>query len=172
MGLVYVKKDIDAARSDLVRFIREGLSSAKDLHMRDGKVESQVQYFFSRRPSGPLVSKLYDIVLAHAVQSEASGPGSFTECLRLVVEGLVVGGTAFRQKVLDRATAATSQARFAQESDVGDLVDSHCYSPTLTAALRRALETAGFRGRIAIERTDADVLSVERTAGYSFEAAV
>lgn len=170
MEPVYVGHQIDVAKANVKNFITGGLQKVDRLYLRSSNVESPAQYFFSHRPIDTLESKLYELVLNHATISEQMGPQSFLRCLESIAGGLgKVSLAEFTSTIKRSIDDAVDHSRSAYRSDVSTFIGAACHDSTVSEALLQAIDVAGFRGRIALERTESSTLSVEKVSGYTFD---
>ena len=112
---------------------------------------------------------MYDVILSHAATSERIGPGSFVQCIESIVDGLKMDRIFFEDRSKKDVEKCISLSRYATYQDVEKFLKLNCHDEILTQALSRAIEEAGFGGRIILEQTSSQIVSVERVKGYTFD---
>ena len=137
-------------------------------------VRSKLQAIFSNfASSSQLERAIHEIIMEHAVAAEKMGPGGFEGCLRIVLSELSKFALGHVQQdhtgLLQRIEKFGGRPALARDLDV--LIDSSVEnaSPVVKMLLKRALELAGFGGRVIVERASCAEHSVELVLGYTFE---
>ena len=101
--------------------------------------------------------------MTHALRAEKLGPGGFDRCIELILERL--NGHRGQSRVV------YPSSQMASTVDVERIISVHALHAgmLITAMLQQALALAGYGGRIIIEKTHAQMPSVELVRGYTFD---
>lgn len=133
-------------------------------------IVSRVQTAFNATFKDPRDQAIASIIIEYAMKSESLGPGTFLDVLKGVTEGVSEScygphgndchgslvGNSVGSRVASREDMVAIMAKFCSDSQVRDV-------------LSEALVLAGFGGRIAVERSHSQVISVELVRGYTFD---
>lgn len=136
-------------------------------------VHTRLQSMFNDRPNDPIDRVVHEIIMTHAVMAEKMGPGGFDACVKLVLQDLrliLAGGRPpARNDVLTRLEIVGG--RPPTIIDLERLIDACVIdAPTrIQAMVRRAIELAGYGGRIIVERSASIDASIELVCGYTFD---
>lgn len=120
------------------------------------RIEMVQQHVMARRPTDPLDSRIFDIIVSHALESERLGPGGFVIFLRDLTGDIDIRNVG-------------DEARDPTWDDVEAIIRSVSDRPQVTDVIIEAISMAGFKGRIVIEGTPCDTWSVEASSGYTFD---
>jgi hypothetical protein len=159
---------VDIAKA--LKQIRKNLASAHRVDSAlvevKGKptVHTRMQVVFNTKHLGVTERACHEILMTHALRAEKLGPGGFDRCLALVLDKLGAPGGSHLGLVMPQAHPASAV-------DVDRIVQVHTKRacPRTAAMLRRALDLAGFGGRIIVEKTHSPTASVELVRGYTFD---
>lgn len=157
-----------------VRRIASGLRSVVSTDAQrfvtavDGRptIHTRMQSLFNLKFRNELDRSFYEMVMMHAAAAEKLGPGGFNRCLELLLEKL-----DGHEGVVQPQKNGHPLPRHAMTSDVTRTVSRYSLQggELTSAILSRALQLAGFGGRIIVEKTTSIVPSVELIRGYTFE---
>lgn len=147
------------ARLVAMKDVRAALVREKDRLL----VHSHMQVVFNSKMSSEFDRSVHETIMTHALHAEKLGPGGFDRTVDLVLEKLGA------LEVPPRPTQL--EPRSATAADVRSLVNAHASRAGVrtTKMLERALELAGYGGRIIIEKTHSLTPSVELVRGYTFD---
>lgn len=127
-----------------------------------------VQLLFKSKFDDPLISCMVEQVLNHAIVAERLSPGAFLGTLRAVQNNLseyLKGNLLENNSIYSCVTS-----KHGSSADLEDLVfyPAANTEPIVCDVVRTALDLAGFAGRIMVEKTHAQRVSVELCSGYCF----
>lgn len=134
---------------------------------------TRIQAAMRHRSTDPLERRICEVILTSCVNAERVSPGGFSLCMSMIsaaVRDDLLGKPVIDHELLAREAAADgSQA--ATLSSVHDAINRHTQAAPrrIKAMLTRALDLAGFGGRIVVEKTHSVTPSVELIRGYTFE---
>jgi chaperonin GroEL (HSP60 family) len=144
------------------------------VHSTNTSVRTRLQAIFTDRPfSSQLDRSLHEIIMEHAVAAEKMGPGGFDACLRLIIHDIDKIGLAPYKRdashLLKRIES--SGGRRPNERDIEQLIEfsAEGADSIIRQMINRAVRTAGFGGRIIVERSLGTVPSIELMSGYTFQ---
>jgi hypothetical protein len=106
---------------------------------------------------------LYNVIIDHCVKAEKAGPGAFLQVIQLVLKGLQ-GRNEEKVAISDLQKASFRPTW----SELQDYISSVLDDELLSSVITEAIDLAGLEGRIFIDRTWGDVMSVEKVNGYNF----
>lgn len=151
---------------DLLENLRDG--NACVYAHKSGINHSQIKHFFDTRLT-PELAPLFEIVLTHCLSSETSSAGSFTECVSNIIVFLkhsMCGTPPFKNTVTLMTSSGFGQ--YPKLEDIDRMLPSG--SRVISSIIKDALDLAGFNGKIVVEKTHSETVSVEYVLGYSFSA--
>ncbi len=142
--------------------VRQALVRVKDRPL----VHTRMQVVFNTKHPEEFDRAIHEALMTHALRAEKLGPGGFDRTIELVLEKLgALEGRRLRpqpKELLPRAATAADVQRIVQ-------VHTSRAGARTTAMLQRALELAGYGGRVIIEKTPSATPSVELVRGYTFD---
>lgn len=166
-NLIYLKRDIDVALTNLMHQVELMLSARSEYILTEDDLNVSINLplksLFNLRFEHPLERTLYEVIVHHCILAEKMCPGCFLLAMRKIVSFI------HGNKIPEQMTSISS--RIATLSDIERLVFNVVdkSDKSLGNMLRSATTLAGFGGRIILEKTDACVSSVELLSGYVFE---
>lgn len=128
--------------------------------------QTRLQLFYNLKWSNRVQSRVWEIVLTHAVAAEKLGPGAFDPTLRSIIENLECHLKGQQPSFILNNSCVTS--RHSSETDLKRLITTYDVNSLTRSMLHTALHLAGYGGRIVVEKTHAQVSSVELVNGYNF----
>lgn len=152
---VFLKKEITAA----IEQIKESLAQEVDLDVileseKDSPaIKTMVQGILKKRNDG-LTNSILEIILSNALEAEKISPGGLKQTIK----------NFLNYKDL---TAASRQPTL---KEIKDLIFSVCSDDQLSEIVLEALTTAGFGGRVALEKSPTNVTYIELKESYEFDA--
>lgn len=133
------------------------------------KHKKLIQLFHTIKFNDATTSTLYEVILTHSLKSEMLAPGSFLDCIRLTLVSLhnmlVVTSDLIIQKKSD--VSSGSQGRVIDGRYITKLIDG-VSDKKLSSLIKVSLDLAGFSGKIMIEKSPVNKISVEKIHGYNF----
>lgn len=161
--------------SDVKESLRRITTRLNDVQRRDGNkfvvsvsgrpaIHTKIQSLFNLKFNSEIDRSLYELMMTHATAAEKLGPGGFNRSLELLLEKLDDNECGNQHAKNERPRVATS-------NDVTLIVEKYASRGGVrtSSMVRRAIELAGFGGRIIIEKTSSSMPSVELVRGYTFE---
>jgi hypothetical protein len=129
-------------------------------------VLTRMQVVFNAKHQVTFDRAIHETVMTHALRAEKLGPGGFDRCIELVLEKLGAPGGSLSGLCVPQLVSQGASAM-----DVEKIVRVHTSRARARtgAMLQRALELAGYGGRIIIEKTHSTTPSVELVRGYTFD---
>lgn len=132
---------------------------------------TQLQSIFNLKFSTKLEQSIHEIIVKHAYAAEKLGPGGFTACLEIISRKIASQnlGLQYHEGTVNFKGIVERLADGPTMTDVEAILDEYLgCDDSSKAMLFRALEFAGFGGRIIVEKTRSKS-SVELVRGYTFE---
>lgn len=144
-----------ATKRSLVKLERDGL-----------RLQTRLQVLFGLKFESASERLIYESIMTHALSAEKLGPGGFDICIEKL---LAAYDTESGLDTLKASLKAFQELG----TTIPTLADVHScvlsrLSPKLATLTIQALELAGFGGKIIIEKSRTDVISVERVSGYTY----
>lgn len=176
MQQVYHRGDVEAALSRVVARIAQLRENVKDrvLIARPGGlvVHTRLQVIFGLRFDDLIEQSIHEIIVTHAHAAEVLGPGGFDLCIERLLEKIASfnGRCTFARTGELICDIVGAGAKAPVGSDLVWVLREHMASsnPRTQSMLERALQLAGFAGRIIVERARSRP-SVELVRGYTFD---
>lgn len=173
MREVFSQLEVDAALRRVVSVLSDANERIKlsALARSAGSVvlHTPMQVLFNFKFSSPVDRAVYEIIVNHAISAEQLGPGGFDRCIGLLV-GKLCGPTIISDERKTKGGRCVVPMA-ATAIDVNRIVSVYASRASVmtSAMLTRAIELAGFAGRIIVEKTKSNVPSVELVRGYTFD---
>ncbi len=134
-------------------------------------LHSRIQFFFNYKFNNDLERRLYEIIVTHATQAEKMGPGAFDRCIRMTLEYLEQYIKGFHGSINEKIDMKSIMVgRHPKRGDLQKIIEDYTSSGDMSRDLiTEAIKLAGFGGRIMIEKTNANIHSIELSRGYTFD---
>jgi len=128
---------------------------------------TRMQTFFKLKFNNELDRTIHELIMVHAVQAEKLGPGGFNRCIELLSE--YFSATKQGNHCLINRTYDASP-RVADANDIDKIITMYADPAGVrtSSMIKKAIELAGFAGKIIVEKTTSIVPSVELVRGYTF----
>lgn len=122
-------------------------------------LHTRLQAIFNIKHSQRLSRTLHELIVTHALDAERTAPLSFDPCIHTVVSSIL--NTGWKDRELGDVFPARSR-------DIENVIERCTHGDvTVCEMLRRAINIAGFNGKIIVERA-LNAPHVELRAGYTF----
>jgi len=169
---IYNKESISKEFFDLIQSLKDQLSSIKEdiLVLKDDNISLQTKYqfIFSYRAKNKIQKSLLEILINYALLSEKLTPGTFDRVIQNVAEHC--RNFEHKNGLANLQTNFQMVCRPPQKEDITKWViqpmksrDRMCGS-----LFESAISLAGFGGKIFVEKSSAQVNSIELVSGFSF----
>lgn len=176
--VVHPHADIDRAIARVAARLALIRRDVKDrvLVSRAGGVaaHTRLQTIFNLKFADPVEQAIQEIVITHAYAAERLGPGGFDACIERLLEKLdaVRGSANGPVTPIKTSDIVGDGSQAPTRSDVAWVLDEHlsAVDGRTRAMLLRAIDLAGFAGRIIVDRARSRP-SVELVRGYTFDLA-
>jgi hypothetical protein len=168
---IYSKQQIHEAVSSIKQLLNNvdndsqiiSLLSEGDKHM----IRSGFYSLLGFKVNHKLEEILFSLILEHALLSERLGPGSFLPCIRACIEGILtydlMNPTNNESHIINTCSSMPS------ESELEDIVISHCSDEYTKTLVRDAINLAGFLGKITVEKSKNENTIIELKNGFNFQ---
>lgn len=137
-------------------------------------VHTRLQAIFNLKFDDRVEQAIHEIVVTHAHSAERLGPGGFDACIERVLEkfDVTAGSNTNPAALVKMSDIVGGGASVPVRSDVDWVLAEHLAGADerTQVMLHRALDLAGFAGRIAVDKARARP-SVELVRGYTFDLA-
>ena len=139
------------------------ISSEKD----HPQASTRMQAFFKLKFINELDRMFHELIMVHAIAAEKLGPGGFNRCIELLLEYFSAskqGNHCSNNRTYD------ASPRVVSKNDIDNIIMMYADSAgdRTSSMVKRAIELAGFAGRIIVEKTTSTIPSVELVRGYTF----
>lgn len=137
------------------------------------KVHTRLQLVFNLKFKDVVEQSIFELILSHALEAERMGPGGFDSCIQSLLVMLSPSSNGnlgnFSEKTIKGILWAG--ASLGNTSDLGRVIEtnSNLMSIEDVIMIRRAIELAGYGGRIIVEKSGTSRKSVELIRGYTFD---
>jgi hypothetical protein len=154
------RKDIERSLDVLRQRLRLCTSLNTIIDTRAGHLQalSKAQAIFSDRPSDPCEAALHQVIMSHAARAERAAPGGFDACIE---------ATLTPRPAIAHMNVFLS-GRHPSQHDIDVVLDWACRDDTTRRVLVRAVQLAGFGGKVIIERAQGSMTTVEVIDGHAF----
>lgn len=168
---VFTSSEIRDAVRLLAKKLKLLISSTSSAVLTTAKsgllIQTRYQLLFGFKCSSQLESRIFEMILNHALSAEKIGPGSFDKTLELFLD------------LFEKSDAESNISFFpcdlgAIPATFSDIVSvtKEFFDSSKEEALHiflEAIELAGFGGKIFVEKTHAAIPSIELNCGFSFD---
>jgi hypothetical protein len=169
---IYNKENIDTEFKDLLQNLKPGLRNIQEeiLVLKDEtlSIQTRFQFIFSFKAKNKIQKSLLEMMINYALLSEKTIPGTFDRVIQNIAENY----RKLDHKIgLDNyPTSSQMVCRPPVKEDISKWVISPLKSKDrLCGSLfESAISLAGFGGKIFVEKSSAQVNSIELVSGYSF----
>ena len=173
---VYNRIQITAVINDVLNklhyVIDNELKFSLNVEKNNVIINTKLQTLFNLRFMNDLHKRMYEIILNHAVSAEKLCPGSFDECIRLLLDysNRCGDGNPGLLKKVNLSDTSSDTNKSCQLNDMSRIVSTYCGDNKLTSEIvLRAIELSGFGGKIIIENSSSSTPSIELNEGYAFD---
>ena len=169
---IYNKESIDKEFQSLIAGVRPGLQNISEeiLVMKDDllSIQTRFQFIFSYKTKNKIQKSLLEMMINYALLSEKTVPGTFD----IVIQNIAENYRKFDHKngLIKSETSSEMVCRPPQKEDIS----KHVVNPmklrdrVCGSIFESAISLAGFGGKIFVERSSAQVNSIELVSGFSF----
>ena len=165
MTNVYQMSEIESSLVDIIEnidIVRKASHHDFFLRINQSKIESVslIQTFFAIKFHNELTQKIYEMMLAHATYAEKISSGGFLLCLNRICDYYVA----------DKKSVSMIESLNPDKSTLLAIIDdfSKNVSHEIKSSIKTAINYAGLSGKIVVERSQSEFLSVELKRGYTF----
>jgi chaperonin GroEL (HSP60 family) len=110
---------------------------------------------------------IFEIIASHGLKAELVGPKGMYEYINLCLKKINFNQS---KKLTNQESNITNTSHAPEISDVSIVIDKYTNDSSITASsiAKKAIELAGFAGKIVLEKTKSSTPSVELVRGYTF----
>lgn len=165
---IYFSRDVEVTTRHICEKILneiQGMNNVLRFKNDKSSLIGGLQHSFSYKPNNSIEKCIFELILAYAIKAEKTSPGSlekfFAHLCDLISGNHTRGKLSPQHTVVFRATA-NDLNKFVWEPL--KIIDSK-----LCSMLIEALDLVGFGGKIIVEKSTADMDSIELIKGYTFD---
>jgi len=120
--------------------------------------QTNLQHIFNFKFKSELDRVIFQTIIAYASKAEQFAPMGFVRTIERLSKMI-------NDQQIETKTTLSNKAK---KSDIIDIVKRVSNSTFITDLALRAIELAGHYGKVLVEKTQSDVMSVELVRGYTF----
>jgi chaperonin GroEL (HSP60 family) len=161
---VYLKSDVASATSEVLNQLCFLAKTAQDSILKTDKnkvlVKTPLQVCSDKKFKDPLKKSIHKIFIDYCFKAETISPGSFVKTLH-----------AFKEKYEEKSQLNVENitSLCATTKDLQNLIKNISDNSILNSVIFESISLAGFRGKISIEKSLNEKLSIELIDGYNFK---
>ena len=159
---VFLSSDISDALNYVLNDLENIISAGQNsfLYPEKNKIllKTDIQVCINKKYENDLKNAIHKVLIDHCFQAEKFSPGGFTKTLELISKNIKNDNDDKKQLVF-----------YPKIEDLESIVLKNSKDKFLSNLIFEAVKLAGFGGRISIEKSSNDFVSVEAIEGYVFK---
>jgi hypothetical protein len=165
---IYPSRDVEVTTRHICEKILneiQGMNNVLRVKNDKSSLIGGLQHSFSYKPNNSIEKCIFELILAYAIKAEKTSPGSLEKFFVYLCD--MISGNYTKD---DRAPQSVMASR-ATANDLNKFVwqPLKIIDPQLCSMLIEALDLVGFGGKIIVEKSTADMDSIELIKGYTFD---